>query len=164
MCLQNVNVTGNFFKKVSYENEVQKFEMPFDTIVAKTEGNSKYIDDFSIVLNFCLLGTTDPEKKKTNIIETRTPLNVLLRLSKVTTEPEQQKSLDLTDFIIDPNSNEIKVQKACVDYIICRKIFTVSRITIPNYLNLGEYVLKILAKTNKETTYNVQSYIPLRIE
>ena len=164
MCMRNVNITGTFFKKVTYENGFKSFEMPFDTIVAKTTNNATYIEDFSIVLNYSLMATNNDEHKQDNIINQKGKLYNLLRLSKVSKDEEKQLSVDLAEFVIDLNDPDLYISHACVDYVTLRKAFSVSQITLDSTLGLGEYVLKILVKTNEEDMWNVQSYVPLRIE
>lgn len=164
MCVKNVNVTGTFFKKVTYENGLKSFEMPFDTIVAKTMNNTTYIEDFSIVLNYCLLATNSEEYKDDNVVNQKGKLYNLLRLSKVSKDEDKQLSVDLTEFTIDLNDPNLYVSHACVDYVTLRKVFSVSQISLDASLGLGEYVLKILVKNDKNDMWNVQSYVPLRIE
>lgn len=164
MCIKNINITGTFFKKIVYENGFKSFEMPFDTIIAKTINNTTYIEDFSIILNYCLMGTNNEENKGSNIINQKGKLYNLLRLSKVSKDEEKQLSVDLAEFVIDLNDPDLYISHACVDYVTLRKSFSVSQITLDNTLGLGEYVLKILIKTNENDMWNVQSYIPLRIE
>lgn len=164
MCVKNINITGTFFKKVTYENGFKSFEMPFDTIVAKTTNNTTYIDNFSIVINYCLMATNSKENKQNNIINQKGKLYNLLRLSKVSKDESKQLSIDLAEFVIDLNDSDLYISHACVDYVTLRKVFSVSQIILDNTLGLGEYVLKILVKTDENDMWNVQSYIPLRIE
>ena len=164
MCMTNINITGTFFKKVTYGSGFKSFEIPFDTIVAKTTNNTTYIDDFSIVLNYCLLATNNEENKKDNIVNQKGKLYNLLRLSKVSKDEDKQLSIDLAEFLIDLNDPDLYISHACVDYVTLRKVFSVSQITLDNTAGLGEYVLKILIKTDENDIWNVQSYIPLRIE
>lgn len=164
MCMKNINITGTLFKKITLENDFQSFEMPFDTIVAKTNNNTLYIDDFSIVLNYCLMGTNKTENLSSNIVNQKGKLYTLLRLSKVSRDESKQLSVDLSEFVIDLSDPNLYISHACVDYVTFRKIFSVTQINLDKRAGLGEYVLKILVRTDENDMWNVQSYIPLRIE
>lgn len=165
MCIQNINITGTLFKKVVYETDYKSFERPFDVITAKISNSVSYIEDFAIVLNFCLMGTNNPNNKETNIVNRRDKLDVLIRLSKVSKYTEKQLSIDLAEFTLDiKDDSDLIISRACVDYITLRKVFTVSRIDLNSVAGLGDYVFKILVKTPEQNNWNVQSYIPLRIQ
>ena len=164
MCVKNINVTGTLFKEVNYENGHKSFEMPFDPIVAKVSNNCSYIENFSIVLNFCLMGTNKDENKNQNVVNQKGVLHVLLRLAKVSKDVEKQLYSDITEFELNLNDENMYISHACVDYVTIRRIFSISQITLDARAGLGEYVFKVLVKTNPEDNWNVQSYIPFRIE
>jgi len=110
------------------------------------------------------MGTNKDENKNQNVVNQKGVLHVLLRLAKVSKDVEKQLYSDITEFELNLNDENMYISHACVDYVTIRRIFSISQITLDARAGLGEYVFKVLVKTNPEDNWNVQSYIPLRIE
>lgn len=165
MCIQNINVITKLYKKIYRAEDNYYFDEPFDTIIAKTIDGNKYIEDFAIAINFNMLGTTDEEKKKNNIVESRGKLYVDVKMCKLSKEIERQLTTTLTTFEIDLSSDDIIFQRACVPYVLYDKILNVKRIKLPDTGELGNYVIKVRVKVDAEAEkWNLQSIYPLRIE
>lgn len=165
MCIQNVNVITKLYKKTYVPEEQCYYNEIFDTIVAKTIDGSKYIEDFIISISFNLLGTTNEDKKKDNIVETKGKLFVDVKMCKLSKDPKKQTNSTLTTFEIDLSSNDIISQKACVSYIMFDKILKVKKLKLPDSNELGNYVIKVRLKTKENADkWNLQSLYPLRVE
>ena len=166
MGLPNINITISLFKDIKDIKNIKSFSMPFDTIVAKTENNKKYIDDFFIVLNVNLLAANNYEKGKMNIVNQKGKLNILIRLAKVSNNIKKQIFMDLGKLEIDLSDKSNVISHACVDYLVYRAILSIPKITLSPVGGLGEYVIKALIKpsTSLDDVYTVQSLVPLRIE
>lgn len=164
MCLANINIITKLYKQVVTQDDITKYEMPFDTIVAKTIDDEMYIEDFYIVSDFNLLWTNNEEKAKDNVVNNKGKLQVLLRISRLSTDSEKQLNLDLHRYDIDLSDESIVVSKACVPYILYEKILKVGKILLSPKAGLGNYVIKTLVRTNDEDNWNIQNIIPLRIE
>lgn len=87
MCMQNINVTTRLYKNIVQTGSNQSFSMPFDTILAKTRGSSKYINNFIIDIYFNMLGTNRPEDKETNIVENKGTIYVRVNMCKIANGP-----------------------------------------------------------------------------
>ena len=164
MCLANVNVITKLYKQVITQDDVTKFEMPFDTIVAKTIDEEIYIENFYIVTNFNLLWTNNEEKAKNNVVNNKGNLQVLLRISRLSKDNEKQLNLDLHKYNIDLSDENVVVCHACVPYIQYEKILKVGKIPLSPQAGLGNYVIKTLVRTKDEDNWRIQNIIPLRIE
>lgn len=164
MCLSNINVITKLFKHVTKQDGISKYEMPFDTIVAKTHDNEISIEGFYIVMDFNLLSTKNVEKQKDNIVYNKGTLQVLLRFSRLSTDDEKQMNLDLYKYDINLKDENIISSKACVPYVQYEKILKVDKVGLSPKAGLGNYVLKTLVRTNDNDNWNIQNIIPLRIE
>ena len=117
------------------------------------------------MLNIALLGTNNKVNAKTNVVNTKGKLNVLVRLAKVSKDENKQVFMDLKKIEINLSDENITIYHACVDYLTYRAIIKVPRITLPESGILGDYVIKVLVNLNDASNeYFVQSFAPLRIE
>ena len=159
MCKSNINIIANLYKNYTDENNIKTFEAPFDTIIATKEEGMSYIENFFIVI-----GTSDEKKKNDNVLINKKNLKIKLRLSKLSSDPSKQYFTDLTETNVDLGSDDIHISHACVDYVSLRQLLKVKRINLEDKIGLGNFVLKILIKTEEEEQWTVQSLTPLRIE
>ena len=166
MCLPNVNMTISLFKNVKDAENIKNFSMPFDTIVAKTENDKKYIDNFFIVLNVNLLASNNQTKKEENIVNQKGKMNILIRLAKVSSNEDKQVFMNLGKLELDLSDKSNVISHACVDYLTYRAILDIPKIVLSPIGGLGEYVIKALVKSSisSDDVYIVQSLAPLRIE
>lgn len=165
MCLPNINIIANLYKNYTVSaNNVKTFEAPFDKIVAIKDEYNAYIEDFFIVIDYRILGSSDETKKETNVVEMKKPLYVKIRLSKLSADESGQYFLDLGESVVDIGSDDIHVLHACVNYVSLRQIFKVDKNNLSDEVGFGNFVLKILVKTDENEKWNVQSLTPLRIE
>lgn len=169
MCVSNVNATVTLFSDIkNVESQgLQDFSRPFDFIISNQyEGNIRTIGGFYIVVDITLLGTTNEERKKTNIICNKQKLNVLLRLTKSSSHSDKIMFLDIDEFTIDASDASIIKKNACVPYINYRKIKKIENngIQINPDAGLGDYVFKVLVKRPCDEEWQPQSFYNLRIE
>ncbi len=164
MCLSNINAITKLFKQVIIQDDVTKFEMPFDTIVAKTINDELYIENFYIVTDFNMLYTNNKEKATTNIVNNNGTLQVLLRISRLSKDDSKQLNLDLCKYDINLSDENIVISKACVPYVQYEKILKVGKLSLSPQAGLGDYVIKTLTRINDNDKWNIQNIIPLRIE
>lgn len=159
MCISNINAVANLYKSyTTNSNSTQSFENSFDTVVAIRENRNVYIEDFFVVVDYRIMGTTDENKKKDNVIIQKKPLYVKIRLTKLSSDEGKQYFLDLGEDKID-NEN---ILHADVDYISLRKISRVKKIDFSD-IGVGEFVVKVLMKTNIDDDWNIQSLTPLNV-
>lgn len=164
MCLANVNVITKLYKQVVHQGDITRFEMPFDTIVAKTSNEEMYIEDFFIVSDFNLLSTNNEKKAKNNVVNNKSALQILLRISRLSKDSDKQLNLDLYNYTIDLNDKSIAISQACVPYVQYQKILKVGKVPLSSQAGLGNYVIKTLVRTKDEDNWSIQNIIPLRIE
>lgn len=164
MCKSNINIIANLYKNYTDENNIKTFEAPFDTIIATKEEGMSYIENFFIVIDYRILGTSDEKKKNDNVLINKKNLKIKLRLYKLSSDPSKQYFTDLTETNVDLGSDDIHISHACVDYVSLRQLLKVKRINLEDKIGLGNFVLKILIKTEEEEQWTVQSLTPLRIE
>lgn len=165
MCMQNINVTIRLYKNIVQTSSNQSFSMPFDTILAKTHGSSKYINDFIIDIYFNMLGTNRPENKETNIVENKGTIYVRVNMCKIANIPEQKLYRELSEFEINLASEDVTICKSNIRYVVFERMLNITEIELPDRAELGAYVINALIKTDKNIKkWNLQSLCPLRVE
>lgn len=162
MCISNVNATAELIKSITNENEQRVFSMPFDTFLLNSGECS--IRNFHIMVNLTLMGTTNEENKRTNVVETNGILYVLIRLTRLSSDINNQLSVDLDRFSIDVSSSDIVKMQACVPYVNYERLLKINELPLPESDPTGNYVLKVLVKTSQDTQWNVQSLSPVFVK
>lgn len=162
MCMKSVNATVNLFASVRKSDEYISFSVPFDTIKCIIRNNVPYISDFFIVANMNLMGTTREDAKKINVVENNKELFCLIRLTKISNNPDERVSWDIEQFSIDTSDKTFRFDDACVPTVNYRKIVEVQNIELTeNYR--GDYALKLLVRTSEKDSWEVQSIVRLTV-
>lgn len=168
MCVQNVNATISLFSEVR-NMEIQgsqEFVKPFDIIVSKSLNGNKYIGGFVVVVDITLLSTTNDQKKTTNVVYNKGKMDVLIRLTKSSSDENKRLSLDIDEFCIDTSNENLLKKNACVEYINYKKIKKIdtNAIQLSPIAGTGDYVFKVLVKRPCDSDWQVQSVYNLRVE
>lgn len=162
MCMRSVNAILNLFASVRKTDEYISFSVPFDTIKCIFINNVPYISEFFIVANMNLMGTTNEEAKKINVVENRKELFCLIRLTKTSNVSTERVSWDIEQFSIDTSDKTYRFDDACVPTVNYRKIVEVQNIELTeNYR--GDYALKLLVRTSENDPWDVQSIVRLTV-
>lgn len=168
MCIPNINATISLFSNVNnIDNQGElEFCKPFDVIMSRTFNDGiKCIGGFFIVIDMTLLSTTSEERLKENVVVNKQKLNVLLRLTKTSKDPNKVLHLDLDEFTIDA-ATEIIHNDACIPYIKYKKIkkIDVNAIQLSPQAEGSNYVLKILLQRPCDEDWQIQTLYNLKIE
>lgn len=168
MCVQNVNATISLFREVRQAEiqGAQEFVCPFDVILSNSINNKKHIGGFYIVTNITLLSTTNEKKKRTNVVYNKQKIDIIIRMTKSSTDKDKQLSLDIDEFTIDASDKDIVKTNACVEYINYNKIKKIgtNAIQLSPDAGTGDYILKVLVKRPCDEDFQVQSIYNLRVE
>lgn len=162
MCMKNINATLNLFASVERADKCISFSVPFDTIKCIFKNNVPYISNFFIVANMNLLGTTNEEAKKINVVENRKELFCLIRLTKISSVSTEKFSWDIERFSVDASNKAYRFDDARVPTVNYRKIVEVQNIKLTENCR-GDYALKLLVRTSKNEPWEVQSIARLTV-
>ena len=81
------------------------------------------------------------------------------------TAPEQNLYRKLSEFEINLASEDVTICKSDIPYVVFERMLNVTEIELPDRAELGDYVIKVLIKTDKNAEkWNLQSLCPLRVE
>lgn len=168
MCVPNINATISLFANVNnIDNQGElEFCKPFDIIVSRTINDGiRCIGGFYIVIDMTLLSTNTPERIPENVVANKQKLNVLLRLTKTSKDPDKILHLDLDEFTIDANT-EVIHSNACIPYIKYKKIKKIdaNAIQLSPQAEGSNYVLKILVQRPCDQDWQLQTLYNLKIE
>lgn len=159
MCMKYLNSTVGCYKSVTMvDDNIVSLNVPFDRMVAsKANEDQVSIGEFYVVTKFNMLGTNKEENKHLSTLEKREKLHVKVRLTKCDKDENNQRYIDLDDFVIDLDEEENKrnIHKACFPYFNYRRITRVETLNLP--LGCGPYVIKILVKESADDKYTVQA-------
>lgn len=163
MCVRYVNANIALFRKVIKDNTgIVGFSQPFDCIVSQIKGNTVFVDSFCIVTYLTLMESRD--NKANNWLDVRETVDVCIRLTKSSNNPDKRISIDLDTFTIATENSEDIMYDACVPYLNFKRITYVSRINLDIENPRGDYAVKVLVKTPADKIYTLQSMHPLRID
>lgn len=171
MCLKYVNATVGLYSKVDLDQNgnAVAFSGAFDHLIARKEPSGDLAaDNFEVVIHFNLLGTDTQAHKPNCLVEQRKGvLEVCVKLSRVSKDPEQQVAMILDEFPLDLEQldNQHYFQHACFSYLnYCRVIHTGHLVFMPGP---GNYVIKVEARWKRddgqENPFAVQALYPLHV-
>ena len=163
MCMKNINATLNLFANYRTDGDATSFSVPFDTIKCNISENIPYISNFHIVSNFCLMGTTQEECKEENVVEKRGKLYCLVRLTKLSTDPDKRYSWDVKEFVINTDDNDLRFEGACVPCVNFRSTISIRSVKLISDDYLGDYALKILVREREDDKWQPQSIMKLTV-
>ncbi|MEG2645946.1 MAG: hypothetical protein RSA08_02825 [Clostridia bacterium] len=149
MAMQNVNAIVSLYADIEFPNDPVIFIKPFNKLTAKRNKNGEINDlnGFYVVMNFNLLGSM--EKEIDNVINEQKDLMVLLRITKMSKDLEDQKDAFLDSFKISfDNCN--KCTDAGIPYISAKKIKYVNLLEHFENISAGMYMIKILVQKENE--------------
>lgn len=164
MCMKYVNATATCFKLVTMDNnKIIAYNAPFNSIKSIEENNVLSLDNFSIVTQIDFLGTSSPEHKIDNPLETKKNVDFIIRLTKCDHIEENRLGRDLDCFSINLKEmyEKHQVDKACFDFFSYTRITNVDNLDLPR--GTGKYVIKVLIKDSESTEYSIQSMTKLVI-
>ena len=162
MCMKYLDANLMCYKSISrYDNKILSLNAPFNSIsIVNENNNKKLIKDFSIFLQMNFLGTNNDSLKLSNPLVQKEKIDVLIRLTKCSKEPEERLGTDIDYFQIDLSSIDTEI--ACFEYCNYSKVIDVDSIELP--FGAGKYVIKILVKKEQEEKYTIQSMSTLIIK
>ena len=162
MCMKYVNATA-----ICYANVVQEkghavlFETPFNELVTIKEGNVRKTVPFFVVTHINVIGTNNEDHKKENILEQGGVLDVIIRLTRRSTEEAKRVCVDLDSFSVNLSQDNVNIETACYNYLNYPRITLVDNLVLDG--GPGSYVIKVLVKRNTDEKYTIQSMTGLRI-
>ena len=160
MCMKYINTNVQCF---SASNKGLLENIAFSSILESVKSEQKedkfVVGGFNIVTFINIRGTKSGENEN-NPLDTGKKLNFKIRLTKLSKNSDEQMSYDLKDFDIDL-SDKNNNRMACFGYTERIEITKVDDLVLND---IGEYVIKVLVKYDKEELYDVQMLHPLTIK
>lgn len=166
MCMKYVNANTTCYLSVDTENnKTLSLNIPFVGMYGEKtsiDGDTRYkLNRFFICLNLTFLGTQDDERINESVLSSRDTVEIVLRLTKLSENPQYRDFIDLEKFTLDFNelANTGQLSLACFEYYNINKIIKVDQLAVPS---LGRYVIKTIIRRksdNSETVQNVSSFV-----
>lgn len=166
MCMKYVNAIAECYEgMVSNSDGSVSYLNLFNRIHASFRQNGMMeVGGFVVVTRINNLGTSHEEHAKDNILMQRGTLDVIIRLTKCSTDESQQLCIDLDSFSIDLKQEESRIDHACFDFFNYTRISEIKDFDLE--LGAGKYVIKVLMKEHEEdaSKYAIQYMTSLYIE
>lgn len=162
MCMKYVNATA-----ICYANVVQEkghpvlFETPFNELITIMDGKLRKTGPFFVVTQINVIGTNNEDHKKENILEQGEILDVIIRLTRRSSEDAKRVCVDLDSFSIDLSESNVNIETACYRFLNYPRITAVDDLVLDG--GLGSYVIKVLVKRSTDEKYTIQSMTGLTI-
>ena len=158
MCKKYVNASARCYKSItSVDNNIISYDIPFTSIRHDNEGDGISIGEFAIVTNIDFLGTNNELHKGENVLESKKILNIIIRLTKCSSDDSKRIGYDLDCFSI--NLAEMystdQINKACFDFLNYTRMTLIDKLDLPG--GIGKYVIKVLVKDSEEKDYTIQT-------
>ena len=159
MCMKYVNSVTTCYSSMNTSNDnIISFNMPVNGVsVANTECPS--IDKLVLLTQFNFLG----KNKKFSVLDNEDCIDIIIRLTKCSKEPDLRLGCNLDEFSIDfaeiKRKNE--QQTACFDFYDYMRITMVEDFKLP--YGVGKYVIKVLIKKKNDSNFTIQSMTNLSV-
>ena len=166
MCMKYVNANILYFSDVIMEdNKPIAYNYPFDRldVDTKVHGDCPKIGDFVIMVQISILGTDDKDVND-NILNNREKLEVTVKMTKCSSNPENQVSKELDSFVINTKEKDKLISHSCYDFLNYTRVIRVNRNDISIDYGLGKYVVKVLVTDPKTGKRSIQTMKKLSIE
>lgn len=170
MCLKWINATAAVYKEVNFDADLNpySFSKALTSITLTKSGTSTLdgvIPECYIVTQWNFIGTNGKGSEyEANPLYDGKPkvYDVIIRLTKCDTDPNNQQKIDLDQFEID--LKKVYLHKACFPYAVLTYVTPV--IGLNRFPGAGHYVIKVLIRNKskgEDEKYTIQAMYPLNI-